>query len=78
MVAIRRVPKLPGYSYKAPHFPGTGGVNETPTTREYHTITRGCILNEILIRVDPQGRTIGEIIKKVSNINANIIITSKN
>ena len=49
-----------------PHFPGWGGIDNTPTNREYHTITRGCILNEIVRRTDPQNRTIGEIIKQVS------------
>jgi len=29
--------------------------------RAYHTITRGWILNEIVRRVDPKSRTIGEI-----------------
>ena len=47
------------------HFPGTGGENETPTNREYHYITRGCILNEIVRRVDKKGRTMGEIIREV-------------
>ena len=36
------------------------------TSREYHLISRGCILNEIIRRVDPQNRTIGEIIRQVS------------
>ena len=47
------------------HFPGFGGDGNSPTKREYHTITRGIVLNEIVRRVDPQGRTIGEIIKEV-------------
>ena len=25
-----------------PHFPGTGGANDTPTTREYHTCENYC------------------------------------
>ena len=53
------------FEKEPPHFPGTGGANDVPTNREYHTITRGCILNEIVRRVDPQNRTIGEIIKQV-------------
>ena len=36
------------------------------TKREYHYLTRDCILNEIVRRVDPQGRTIGELIREVS------------
>ena len=31
--------------------------------REYHMLTRGFIANEIVRRVDPKGRTIGELIK---------------
>ena len=56
------------FEIEPPHFPGTGGANDVPTNREYHTITRGCILNEIVRRVDPQYRTIGEIIKQVKFI----------
>ena len=54
------------FEKEPPHFPGWGGIDNTPTNREYHTITRGCILNEIVRRTDPQNRTIGEIIKQVS------------
>ena len=57
------------FEKEPPHFPGTGGANDVPTNREYHTITRGCVLNEIVRRVDPQNRTIGEIIKQVSAYN---------
>ena len=35
--------------------------NQSESCRAYHTITRGWILNEIVRRVDPTGRTIGEI-----------------
>ena len=58
---------IPGkvFEEEHPHFPGTGGVQETETKREYHYVTRGCILNEIVRRVDPKGRTIGEIIREV-------------
>ena len=38
------------------------------TSREYHLISRGCILNEIIRRVDPQNRTIGEIIRQVRGL----------
>jgi len=31
--------------------------------REYHMITRGWILNEVVRRADPQGRTIGELLE---------------
>ena len=48
------------------HFPISGGLQDTDTKREYHYISRGCILNEIVRRVDPNGRTIGEIIRDVS------------
>ncbi|KAK3815009.1 MAG: beta-lactamase/transpeptidase-like protein [Benniella sp.] len=33
-------------------------------TRAYHAITRGWFLNEIVRRVDPQGRTIGKIVEQ--------------
>ena len=33
------------------------------TDREYHAVTRGHILNEILRRVDPQHRTLGEFLR---------------
>ncbi len=33
------------------------------TTREYHGMTRGYILNEIFRRVEPSGRTIGEYLR---------------
>ena len=45
----------------AQKFPGT-------TSREYHILSRGLILNEIIRRVDPENRTIGEIIRQVSRI----------
>ena len=31
--------------------------------RDYHVITRGMLANEIVRRVDPKGRTIGEILR---------------
>lgn len=41
---------------------------ETPShtpgaRREYHTITRGWIINEIVRRADPKGRTVGEFVR---------------
>ncbi|KRX10172.1 Beta-lactamase/transpeptidase-like protein [Pseudocohnilembus persalinus] len=46
------------------------------STREYHAGTRGYILNEIVRRVDPQQRTIGEILKQefTDKIDADIYI----
>ena len=38
---------------------GAGG-----STREYHALTRGWIVNEIFRRVDPKGRTIGEFLQE--------------
>ena len=38
------------------------------TSRAYHVISRGLILNEIIRRVDPENRTIGEIIRQVKVI----------
>ena len=32
-------------------------------TRSYHALTRGWIVNEICMRVDPLGRTVGEFIR---------------
>ncbi|KRX00226.1 Beta-lactamase/transpeptidase-like protein [Pseudocohnilembus persalinus] len=37
------------------------------TNREYHAMSRGLILNEIVRRVDPQKRTIGEIVNEELN-----------
>ena len=36
----------------------------TDSKREYHAVTRGLILNEILRRVDPKNRTFGEILRE--------------
>lgn len=43
--------------------------NQTPQTppgsrQEYHAFSRGFILNEIVMRADPKGRTIGEFIRE--------------
>ncbi len=35
------------------------------SSREYHSLTRGFILNEVFRRVDPEGRTIGQYVKEV-------------
>ncbi len=32
--------------------------------REYHSLTRGFVLNEIFRRADPSGRTIGEYVRE--------------
>jgi CubicO group peptidase (beta-lactamase class C family) len=37
---------------------------EHETNREYHSFTRGLILNEIFRRVEPQGRTMGEYLRE--------------
>ncbi len=37
------------------------------TVREYHSMSRGFILNEIFRRADPKGRTIGEFLRQVEN-----------
>ena len=36
---------------------------EPPCKRDYHLLTRGLIANEIVRRVDPRGRTIGEMLR---------------
>ena len=43
---------------------GASNPDGTETKRAYHAISRGWILNEIVRRVDPEHRTIGEIIEK--------------
>ena len=56
-----------------PFFPskelGVSNPDGTETRRAYHGLTRGWILNEIVRRVDPQKRTIGEIIENEVCIN---------
>ena len=42
---------------------GVSNPDGTETRRAYHGLTRGWILNEIVRRVDPQKRTIGEILE---------------
>ena len=34
------------------------------SSREYHALTRGWVINEIVRRVDPQGRTMGQILRQ--------------
>lgn len=49
------------------------------STREYHAITRGWIVNEIFRRVDPGGRTVGEYLREEisSPLEADAIIGVK-
>ena len=47
------------------HEPMPAGPLKVQTPREYHSVTRGLILNEIVRRVDSRGRTIGEILLEV-------------
>ena len=42
---------------------GCSNPDGSETRRSYHAFTRGWILNEIVRRVDPLGRTIGEILE---------------
>ncbi len=37
---------------------------EQGSTREYHAVTRGWIINEVFRRIDPDGRTIGEYLRE--------------
>ncbi len=39
-------------------------IHEPGTKRMYHAVTRGWIVNEIVRRADPQGRTIGEFLQQ--------------
>ena len=48
-------------SCKAEYPAGHCNPDGTPSKRSYHAVTRGFVLNEIVRRVDPKGRTIGEI-----------------
>jgi hypothetical protein len=41
-------------------------------TRAYHSYTRGWYLNEVVRRVDPQGRSIGQIIQEEINTPYNV------
>jgi len=49
------------------------------STREYHAITRGWIVNEVFRRVDPEGRTVGEFLSEEvsSPLEADAIIGVK-
>ena len=42
---------------------GVVGPDGTETRRAYHALTRGWVLNEVVRRVDPEHRTIGEIMQ---------------
>ena len=48
---------------------GCSNPDGSETRRAYHAFTRGWILNEIVRRVDPQGRTIGEIMENEIGID---------
>ena len=48
---------------------GCSNPDGSETRRAYHAFTRGWILNEIVRRVDPQTRTIGEIIENEIGID---------
>jgi CubicO group peptidase (beta-lactamase class C family) len=37
---------------------------EDGSSREYHAVTRGWIVNEVFRRIDPEGRTIGEFLRQ--------------
>ena len=52
-----------------PYFP-TNNFNSdgTVSQRSYHSVSRGWILNELVRRVCPEGRTIGEILRQDVNI----------
>ena len=56
--------------------------HEPGTERHYHAFTRGIIINEIVRRVDPQGRTIGQFIRdeitKPLNIDKQLCVGLKN
>jgi len=50
---------------QSPHFPNYEGSD---SRTDYHALTRGMVVNEIVRRIDPQGRTMGEIIREDANI----------
>ena len=43
---------------------GAKNPDGSETRRHYHSLTRGWILNEIIRRVDPNQRTLGEILQE--------------
>eukprot|EP00948_MAST-09A_sp_MAST-9A-sp1_P002895 g2895.t1 len=55
------VPKWPNEGMT---FADTGGDVDSTSRRAYHGMTRGFIVNEIVRRVDPKGRTVGEILRQ--------------
>ncbi len=52
------------------HEPLPAGPMKIKTPREYHAVTRALVLNEIVRRVDPRQRTIGEILLEVRTDNS--------
>lgn len=44
-------------------------AGKTEAVRQYHALTRGWILNEIVRRADPKGRTIGMAIQVVFSLS---------
>lgn len=42
---------------------GQKALHKPGEKRQYHAMTRGLIVNEIVRRVDPQGRTVGEVLR---------------
>jgi len=48
---------------------GVSNPDGTETRRAYHALSRGWVLNEVVRRVDPQNRTIGEIIESDMGID---------
>ena len=47
------------------HFPQ---YKESDSKSEYHAITRGLLLNELIRRIDPKKRTMGEILRQELNM----------
>lgn len=41
--------------------------------RAYHAVTRGFIINEVVMRADPAGRTMGEFIREEIAIPLGIV-----
>ena len=60
------------------HFPNVNGIKNNNEISEYHGQTRGLILNEIVRRLDPKGRTMGEILKEDINIDGIYLGESNN
>ena len=45
-----------------------GGPDVGKTPRIYHSLSRGLVLNQLLMRADPQGRTVGEFVGAPTHI----------